>query len=157
MSKIVLIVDDEDMIQELLTVNLQRLQSPLEVFNARTGQQAIEMYQSLMDEGKRPDLVVMDLNLSGEERMDAIEKHMTNEDTLDGVRTTKKILELDPTVCIWGYTAWFDTDWSKDLEKYADRIVERTTSFHDFAEMVDRFFQRQSVPPNVKKRQESKF
>ena len=143
MSKIVLIVDDEDMIQELLTVNLKRLQLPLEVFNAQTGQQAIEMYRSLMDEGKRPDLVVMDLNLSGEERMDAIEKHMINEDTLDGVRTTQKLLELDPRACIWGYTAWFDTDWSKLLEKYADRIVERTTSFHDFAEMVDRFFQRQ--------------
>lgn len=143
MSKIVLIVDDEDMIHELLTINLQLLHTPLEVFSAQTGQQAIEMYRSLMDKGKRPDLVVMDLNLSGEERMDAIEKHMINEEPLDGVRTTKKLLELDPTALIWGYTAWFDTDWSKVLEQYADRVVDRTTSFHDFAEMVDRFFQRQ--------------
>jgi CheY-like chemotaxis protein len=141
MSKIVLIVDDEDMIHELLTIHFQRLKTPIEVFNARTGLEAIAMYRSLMESDRTPDLVVMDLNLAGEENIEVIERHKAGGKPLDGVRTTRELLKLDPTVRIWGYTAWFETDWSKDLGQYADRIVERTIPFHEFAEMVDRFFQ----------------
>jgi DNA-binding NarL/FixJ family response regulator len=144
MSKVVLIVDDEDMIHELLTIHLQRLQTPIEVFSARTGLEAIDLYRSLMDNNRTPDLVVMDLNLAGEENMEAIENHKAGGNLLDGVRTTHELLKLDPNVRIWGYTAWFETDWSKDLEQYADRIIERTIPFHEFAKMVDRLFSGQS-------------
>lgn len=143
MNRIILIVDDEPMIHELLTLNFKRMQTPVEVVSAHTGEEAIATYQSLVQQKKRPDLVVMDLNLSGEETMEAVERHREGGESLDGVRTTQKILQLDPEARIWGYTAWFDTDWSGNLERYADRVVERTVPFHQFAQMVDRFFQQE--------------
>ena len=85
----------------------------------------------------------MDLNLSGEHNMAAIEKHMEGIGKMDGVRATKEILRLDPKARVWGYTAWFDTRWSENLEKYADKIIERTTPFHEFSLMVDKLFQHE--------------
>ena len=141
MSRVILIVDDEDMIHELLTIHFQRLKTPVEIFNARTGLEAIEIYRSLMDSKRTPDLVVMDLNLAGEDNMEAIEHHKVGGEPLDGIRTTQALLKLDPAVRVWGYTAWFETDWGQSLQQYADRVVERTVPFHEFAEMVDQFFQ----------------
>ncbi|MEA2055132.1 MAG: response regulator [Candidatus Thermoplasmatota archaeon] len=141
MNEIVLIVDDESMIHELLGINLQKMKTPVEIHNALTGEEAIEIYKTLLDKGKRPDLVVMDLNLSGKDNITNIETHMKGVGKMDGVRTTEEILKIDPKARIWGYTAWFDTEWSKNFEKYADKIVERTIPFHKFSEMVDKFFQ----------------
>ncbi|MDD3493218.1 MAG: response regulator [Candidatus Thermoplasmatota archaeon] len=142
MSKVILIVDDEPMIHELLTINFRRMRTPVEVVSTRTGEEAIATYRTLLQQDKRPDLVVMDLNLSGEEAMEAVERHREGGEPLDGVRTTREILKLDPTARIWGYTAWFDTEWSGNLERYADRVVKRTVPFRQFAQMVDRFFQQ---------------
>jgi len=74
--------------------------------------------------------------------MDAVERHKEGSGRMDGVRTTEALLAIDGDVHIWGYTAWFGTDWSHKLDAYADRIVERTVPFKEFAEMVDRFFQQ---------------
>ncbi len=145
MSKTVLIVDDEPMIHELLGAHLGRIDTPVELHHAESGSQAVETYQSLVEEGNRPDLVVMDLNLSGAEDMDAVEQHREGSGGMDGVRTTEALLDVDDEVRIWGYTAWFGTDWSDDLDAYAEKIVERTVPFHEFAEMVDRYFQRQDA------------
>jgi len=142
-NKIILVVDDEPMVNELLEINLRRMKTPVEIYNALTGEEGIEMYRKLMEEGKKPDLVIMDLNLSGEDNMTAIENHMKGTGKLDGVRTTEKILKIDPQARIWGYTAWFGTEWSKKLEKYTKKIIGRTTPFHEFSKMVDMFFQQQ--------------
>ena len=84
----------------------------------------------------------MDLNLSGKDSMAAIEEHMEGGGKMNGVKTTIEILKIDPKAMIWGYTAWFDTKWSENLEKYTDKIVGRTVPFHEFSEMVDKFFQQ---------------
>lgn len=143
MSKIILIVDDEPMIHDLLGAHLERMSTPVELHHAETGEDAVETYRQLLQQEKRPDLVVMDLNLSGKGDMDAVERHRTGSDRMDGVRTTEALLDLDDGIRIWGYTAWFGTEWSDDLDAYAEKIVERTVPFHEFAEMVDRFFQQQ--------------
>jgi len=64
-SRIILIVDDEPMIQDLLGAHLKRMDTPVELHHAETGEDAVETYRSLLQQEKRPDLVVMDLNLSG--------------------------------------------------------------------------------------------
>lgn len=143
-SKRVLIVDDEPMIHELLEAHLERMDTPVDVHHAESGEEAIETYRSLMQE-QPPHLVIMDLNLSGAEDMEAVEQHRAGSGGMDGVRTTEALLDLDEDARIWGYTAWFGTDWSDDLDPYAEKIVERTVPFHEFAEMVDRFFQQQGA------------
>ncbi len=141
-KKIILIVDDEPMIHDLLEINLQRMETPFEIYHALTGEESIEKYAMLLNENKKPHLVIMDLNLSGRDETEIIETHMQGLiGKTDGVRTTQKILKIDPDARIWGYTAWFDTEWSAKLKEHVDKIVERTVSFHDFAKMVDNFFQ----------------
>jgi len=141
-SRIILIVDDEPMIQDLLGAHLKRMDTPVELHHSETGEDAVETYRSLLKQGKRPDLVVMDLNLSGEDDLDAVERHKEGSGRMDGVRTTEALLDIDDDVRIWGYTAWFGTEWSHKLDAYAEKIVERTVPFREFAEMVDRFFQQ---------------
>ncbi|MFO8133818.1 MAG: response regulator [Thermoplasmatota archaeon] len=145
MSKVILIVDDEPMIHELLGAHLKRMDTPVELYHAESGEDAVEQYRSLMEQEKQPDLVVMDLNLSGAEDMDAVEQHKAGSGEMDGVRTTEELLNIDADVRIWGYTAWFGTDWSNGLDVYAEKIVERTVPFHEFAEMVDGFFKQKDA------------
>ncbi len=142
-EKIILIVDDEPMIHDLLGVHLKRIKTPVEIHNALSGEEALDIYKTLLEENKKPDLVVMDLNLSGKDSMAAIEEHMAGSGKMNGVRTTMEILKLDPEARIWGYTAWFDTKWSENLKKYADKIIGRTVPFHEFSSMVDSFFQQE--------------
>jgi len=49
-----------------------------------TGQDAVETYRTLMDEGKTPDAVIMDVFIKG----------------MNGVETTRKLKEMDPDICI---------------------------------------------------------
>jgi len=140
-KKVILIVDDEPMIHDLLEIHLRRMKTPFEIYHALTGEEAIEKYEMLMRENKKPDLVVMDLNLSGRDEMEVIEAHMEGlTGKIDGVRTTQRILKIDPEARIWGYTAWFGTKWSEKLKEYVKKVVERTVPFHEFAKMVDAFF-----------------
>ncbi len=145
MNKVILIVDDEPMIHELLGAHLKRMDTPVELYHAESGEAAVEQYTSLMQQEKQPDLVVMDLNLSGAGDMDTVEQHKAGNDRMDGVRTTEALLNVDAGVRIWGYTAWFGTEWSNDLDAYAEKIVGRTVPFHEFAEMVDGFFKQKDA------------
>ena len=72
--KIVLIVDDEPEIHELLKAYLSPLN--LEIYSAYTGDQGVEIYRKLLRNGKKPHLVVMDLNLSGSERLEDMHRQM---------------------------------------------------------------------------------
>jgi len=93
------------------------------------------------NEGNEPDLVIMDLNLSGEKGIDGIELHKEGKGKrIDGVSATKQIMKINSDVVIWGYTAWSDTEWSGKLRGAgAKKIVKRLISFKEFAEMVADF------------------
>ncbi|MCD6480913.1 MAG: response regulator [Thermoplasmata archaeon] len=142
MSRKIMIVDDEEDIHALLKSQLEKVVEA-EIISCLSGEEAIEKYQELMDKGERPDLVVMDLNLSGRESLDEIDMHREGLDRkMDGVRTTEKILEMDSNAMIWGYTAWFDTDWAEKLkEEGATKVVARTMPFKEFARMLAAFFE----------------
>jgi len=138
MSK-VLLVDDEPDIHEILTVYLSK--KGIEVENALTGEEGVKLYGKMLDEGNEPDLVIMDLNLSGEKGIDGIELHKEGKGKrIDGVSATKQIMKINSDVVIWGYTAWSDTEWSGKLRGAgAKKIVKRLVSFKEFAEMVADF------------------
>ncbi|MGC9307352.1 MAG: response regulator [Thermoplasmatota archaeon] len=141
----VMVVDDEQDIQYILTRYLERMKD-VEVITALTGGQAVEKYRELLEAGETPALVVMDLNLSGANQdMEAIEQHRKGEDSkMDGVEATRTIKDMDAAATIWGYTAWQGSGWDKELrEQGVDKVVGRQVTFKDFAEQVADFLQRE--------------
>ncbi|HEC82648.1 MAG TPA: response regulator [Thermoplasmatales archaeon] len=127
-KKIVLVIDDEETMQELIRRNLAKCSVPIAVYSALTGEEGIEKYEKLMKEGKKPDLVIMDLNLT-----------QWGKGKIDGVETTRRILKIDPNANIYGYTAWFATAWAKAMKDAgAKDVIERTVLPSDFRKMVEK-------------------
>lgn len=137
MNKKLLIVDDEPDIHMLLKLHLKKLKD-IEILSAYSAEEAVKIYEELLRKREKPSLVVMDLNLLGEE---AIEK----KDRFEGLQATKKILKLDPEAVIWGYTAWEDTKEGKKLKEIgAKKVFSRSTSFKEFADIVKNFLNKNS-------------
>ncbi|MDD3494126.1 MAG: response regulator [Candidatus Thermoplasmatota archaeon] len=125
--KIVLVIDDEETMQDLIQRNLARIDLPIRVHSALSGEEGVEKYRHLMHKNLRPDLVIMDLNLT-----------QWGPGEIDGVETTRRILSLDPKANIYGYTAWFATRWSKELQEAgAKKVIERTTLPSDFRRLIE--------------------
>lgn len=126
-KKIVLVIDDEDTMRDLIRRNLMKLNIPVAVYEASTGEDGVDKYKELMEAGKKPDLVIMDLNLT-----------QWGKGKIDGVEATKKILEIDPDANIYGYTAWFATAWAERLlEAGAKDVIERTILPNEFRKMIE--------------------
>lgn len=81
----------------LLKIYLKKLKG-VEVLSAYSAEEVVKIYEELLRRGEKPSLVVMDLNLLGEENIKKKER-------FEGLQATKKILKLDPEAVIWGYTA----------------------------------------------------
>lgn len=91
----------------------------------------------MLKKGKKPDLVVMDLNLSGSEKYEDMEKQLRGEQ-MDGVRTTKEIKIIDPKANIIGFTAYAHLEWGERLRKSGARYVfGREIGFDGFAEKIE--------------------
>ena len=114
-----LVIEDEEPIQELIKEYLSPLK--LEIYQAFSGEEGIEKYRELLEKKKRPDIVIMDLKLPG----------------IDGVETTKRILKIDPEANVYGFTAYFGTEWAKELEKAgAKGVIARPVGFDGFRDIV---------------------
>ena len=124
MNKSILVVDDDPDIQELIQAYLSELD--VEIYAALTGEEGVEKYEELIRKGKKPDIVVMDLNLTE-----------LGKGKIDGVETTKRIMKIDPDANVYGFTAYFGTEWSKELEKAgAKGIIARPVGFAGFRNII---------------------
>ena len=133
-GKILLLVDDEPEVQQLVKAYLSPLKA--EIYSAYDGEEGVKLYKELMEKGKRPDLVVMDLNLSGSKRDEDLIKQMRGEE-MDGVRTTEEIMKMDPTAKIIGFTAYADLEWAERLKTCGVReVLGRGVGFDGFAKRV---------------------
>jgi len=116
---IMLVVEDEEPIQELIKEYLAPLK--IEIYQAYSGEEGVEKYKELMKKGKKPDIVIMDLKLPG----------------IDGVEATKRILAVDPDANVYGFTAYFGTEWARELEKAgAKGVIARPVGFDGFRDIV---------------------
>ena len=126
-KKIVLVIDDEETMQDLIRRNLEKCSIPIAVYRALSGEEGLEKYIMLMKQGKKPHLVIMDLNLT-----------QWSKGKMDGVETTRKILKIDPHANIYGYTAWFATAWANKLKEVgAKDVIERTILPRDFRKLIE--------------------
>ncbi|MEM2508893.1 MAG: response regulator [Candidatus Thermoplasmatota archaeon] len=115
----ILVIEDEEPIQELIKEYLAPLK--LEIHQAFSGEEGVEKYRELFENKKRPDIVIMDLKLPG----------------IDGVEATKRILKIDPEANVYGFTAYFGTEWARELEKAgAKGIIARPVGFDGFREII---------------------
>ncbi|HDN50682.1 MAG TPA: response regulator [Thermoplasmatales archaeon] len=132
--KVMLVVDDEKEVHELIKAYLPS--SAFEIYSATNGEEGIRLYRKLMEENKRPDLVVMDLNLSGSTAFEAAKRQMEGKE-LDGVKTTREIMELDPEADVVGFTAYAHLDWARRLKALGVKeVFGREIGFDGFAKKV---------------------
>jgi len=132
-NKRILVVDDDPDIQELIQAYLSDLD--IEIHATLTGEEGIEKYKELIKKGKKPDIVVMDLNLTE-----------LGKGKIDGVETTKRIMKIDPGANVYGFTAYFGTEWSKELEKAgAKGIIARPVGFAGFRNIIKKILAGEKV------------
>ncbi|MEM1513672.1 MAG: response regulator [Candidatus Thermoplasmatota archaeon] len=133
-KKIMLIVDDEKEIHELIKEYLSPLN--IEFYSAYNGKEAIKIYNELMAKNKKPDLVVMDLNLSGSRKFEDLIKQMEGKE-MDGVKTTEEILKIDRNANVVGFTAFAHLEWGKRLKSLGIKnVFGREIGFDGFAKKI---------------------
>ena len=95
----ILIVDDEEAILKLLTLFLaMNKKHTFTVHTAINGAVGVETYTKQVSEGKKPDLVLMDLRMP----------------VMDGVEATIRIMNNDPEANIYLFTAYAKTEVEKE-------------------------------------------
>ena len=134
-KKIMLVVDDEKEVQELIKAYLPS--SKFEIHSAYNGIEGVRLYRELMMKGKKPDLVVMDLNLSGSRKKEDLMKQFRGEE-MDGVKTTQEIMKMDPNANVIGFTAYAHLEWGGRLKATGAReVLGREIGFEGFAKRVE--------------------
>ncbi|MEA2053825.1 MAG: response regulator [Candidatus Thermoplasmatota archaeon] len=125
---IILVVEDEEPIQELIKEYLSPLN--VEIYQALSGEEGVTLYRELLDKKRKPELVVMDLKLPG----------------IDGVETTKRIINMDPKASVYGFTAYFGTEWSEELKDAgAKGVIARPVGFEGFRDIVKRILEGEEI------------
>jgi len=117
---IIFVVEDDEFIQDLMKRYLSSLD--VEIFFAADGIEAVKKYIRLLESNKRPDIVIMDINLPGK----------------DGIEVTKDILFIDPDAVIYGFTAFYGTDKAEKLKDAgARKISPRSVGFATFRKIIE--------------------
>ena len=95
----ILIVDDEEAILKLLPLFLaMNKKHTFTVHTAINGAVGVETYTKQVSEGKKPDLVLMDLRMP----------------VMDGVEATIRIMANDPEANIYLFTAYAKTEVERE-------------------------------------------
>jgi DNA-binding response OmpR family regulator len=120
----ILLVDDEDAVQKLLTYPLER--EGFRVVSARDGQEALDVFAE-----ENPDLVVLDIMLP---RVDGLEvcKRLRARSTVPIIMLTARDDELDKVV---------------GLELGADDYITKPFSIREFRSRVRALLRRAKLPP----------
>ena len=112
----ILLVDDEADIHELMSLFLEMDEgNTFIVDSAEDGKTGVEMYSKLSKEGRKPDIVLMDLRMP----------------VMGGVEATGQILESDPGANIYLFTAYTKTEVETDaLEAGAKGTLNKSTDWN---------------------------
>ncbi len=123
-NKIILVVEDEKEIRDLIQRYLSVID--VELHFAVSGEEGVEKYEKLKENGKTPDIVVMDLKLPG----------------IDGVEATKRIMEMDKNANVYGFTAYFDTKWAEELrDAGAKGVIGRPVGMDGFRDRIKKILE----------------
>jgi len=116
----ILIVDDQEIIRDLVQAILGNVGH--EVFVAEGGDQAINLYKSELENGRKFDLIIMDLTIPGE---------------MGGKEAIVKLKELDPNVKAIVSSGYSDDPVMSDYEHYGfDGCIVKPYKNKDLIEIV---------------------
>jgi len=116
----ILIVDDEPAIHEVMLVYLKRFLDDFELLMASSGQEAIQTTSKMLDDGKPPDIVLMDMKMP----------------TMDGIECTQKLSEIG-VKNIHLLTAYFDPTAAKQAAAVgAKGVMRKSEGFMSVARKV---------------------
>ncbi|NIA10139.1 MAG: response regulator [Nitrospiraceae bacterium] len=119
-------MEDEEDMQDLMKIYIKKSGLNVEIYSAFMGEEGVEMYEKMMKEGKKPDLVIMDLRLPG----------------IDGAEATEQIMKLDSKANVYGFTAFFDTKWSDRLMNAgAKGVIPRPIGFSGLVEELKKILE----------------
>ena len=112
----ILLVDDEADIHELMSLFLEMdVGHTFIMDSAEDGKAGVEMYCKLSKEGRKPDIVLMDLRMP----------------VMGGVEATGHILDSDPEANIYLFTAYTKTEVEVDaLEAGAKGTLNKSTDWN---------------------------
>lgn len=128
LQKVVLIVEDDELMQDLIQNYLNSLD--VEIVSAYNGEEGYRKYRELLENKKRPNVVIIDINMP----------------VVDGIEATRRIIELDPSATIYGFTAFYGTDKTRELrEAGAKKIFPRSIGFKAFRNIIENSLVGQEV------------
>ncbi len=123
-----LVIEDDELIQDLIKRYLAN--SNIELVSAYDGNEGVEKYKYLVEKGKRPDIVVVDIGLPFK----------------NGIEATKEILSIDPSAKIYGFTAFYGTEKAKKLlEAGAKKIISRSLGFEMFRKIIEEDIKKEEI------------
>jgi CheY-like chemotaxis protein len=118
MKKVLLVVEDEEALQDIISLYLAPLD--VEILHAFTGEDGVRKYREAIQQGKRPDAVIMDIKMPG----------------MGGIEATRKIKEIDANATILGFTA-FQSQWARAMrEAGAEKVIPRHMGFSVLREIL---------------------
>ena len=117
-----MLVDDEEAFHILLPNFLEwNKKHTFTVHSAINGKVGVEMYSKLASNGHKPDLVLMDLRMP----------------VMDGVESTKRIIEKDPKAYIYLFTAYTGTEEETEaLKAGAKGTISKNPDWHRTVEEI---------------------
>ena len=127
-KSVVLIVDDEPDLHHILKIALSKSSdAQFEFENAMDGKEAIKKYDELVEKGKKPDLVLMDIKMP----------------VMDGVKSTKAILKKHPDANIYALTAYAGTPLAAKATKAGVKgIIDKSNSFLDLLNEIKKVLKK---------------
>lgn len=135
MDYTILVVDDEKGIHKLLSVFLARNRK--HTFTLQTtlhGKAGVEMYSNLVNEGKKPDLVLMDIRMP----------------VMDGVEATIRIIDYDPKANIYLFTAYAGTEVERNARNAgAKGTISKDADWNKIAEKVVNILESSIIHPRA--------
>ncbi|MEW6593339.1 MAG: response regulator [Thermodesulfobacteriota bacterium] len=127
-SKVILLVDDEEIIRETLSRDLR--EGGYEVISAGSGEQALQLLRE-----QHVDLVVTDLMMEG----------------MDGIEVLRAAKEYDPEVCVVILTGFGDLASAIGAVRHgADDYLLKPYEFDDLQLRISRCIEKQDLKRRIK-------
>lgn len=114
-----LVIEDDELMQDLIKSYLAHL--GVEIVSAYNGEDGYHKYRHLLENGQRPAMVIIDIHMP----------------LMDGIEATKRIIGVDPSANIIGFTAFYGTERTKQLKAAgAKKVIPRSIGFKVFRSMI---------------------
>jgi CheY-like chemotaxis protein len=116
----ILVVDDEPAIHKVLLTYLKRFLDDFELVSALSGKEAIDKTTHFQEQGRNPDIVLMDLKMPD----------------MNGLECTKKLADMG-VKNVHLLTAYFDPESAKQaVDAGAKGVIKKSEGFKTVARKV---------------------